>query len=167
MKKIGKIALIVLAIIGGLFVLIMLIPTNDDTEIKNSPVKEESVVETQPVETQTMSKEVFATVIELSLAKAYGENNYYTEWNNNTYIINVWAKGIAEATVYAKLGNEEVLNTWTKFVDAACSMSTNIKETALTNGLNIDVQVNVLNDTNRDKVLLTVLNGEVLYDVVN
>lgn len=162
MKKIGKIALIVLAIIGGLFILIMIIPTNDDTEIKNSTVKEESVVETQP-----MSKEVFATVIELSLAKAYGENNYYTEWNNNTYIINVWTKGIAEAAVYAKLGNEEVLNTWTKFVDAACSMSTNIKETALTNGLNIDVQVNVLNDTNRDKVLLTVLNGEVLYDVVN
>ena len=29
MKKIGKIALIVLAIIGGLFILIMLIPTND------------------------------------------------------------------------------------------------------------------------------------------
>ena len=166
MKKIGKIALIVLAIIGGLFVLIMLIPTNDDTEIKNSPVKEESVVETQPVETQTMSKEVFANITEQILAKAYGEN-YYTKWNNNTYIINVWAKGIAEATVYAKLGNEEVLNTWTKFVDAACSMSTNIKETALTNGLNIDVQVNVLNDTNRDKVLLTVLNGEVLYDVVN
>lgn len=46
MKKIGKIALIVLAIIGGLFILIMIIPTNDDTEIKNSTVKEESVVET-------------------------------------------------------------------------------------------------------------------------
>lgn len=46
MKKICKIALIVLAIIGGLFILIMVIPTNDDTEIKNSTVKEESVVET-------------------------------------------------------------------------------------------------------------------------
>ena len=161
MKKIGKIALIVLAIIGGLFILIMLIPTNDDTEIKNSPVKEESVVETQP-----MSKEEFATVIEPGLTKGWG-NNYYTEWNNNTYIINVWAEGTAEAAAYAKLGNEEVLNSWTKFVDATCSTSTTLKETALTNGLNIDVQVNVLNDRNLNKVLLTVLNGEVLYDVVN
>lgn len=161
MKKIGKIALIVLAIIGGLFILIMLIPTNDDTEIKNSPVKEESVVETQP-----MSKEEFATVIEPGLTKGWG-NNYYTEWNNNTYIINVWAEGTADAAVYAKLGNEEVLNSWTKFVDATCSTSTTLKETALTNGLNIDVQVNVLNDRNLNKVLLTVLNGEVLYDVVN
>ena len=161
MKKIGKIALIVLAIIGGLFILIMLIPTNDDTETKNSPVKEESVVETQP-----MSKEEFATVIKPALTKGWG-NNYYTEWNNNTYIVNVWVEGIAEAAVYAKLGNEEVLNSWTKIVDEICSMSTTLKETALTNGLNIDVQVNVLNDTNLDKVLLTVLNGEVLYDVVN
>ena len=161
MKKIGKIALIVLAIIGGLFILIMLIPTNDDTEIKNSPVKEESVVETQP-----MSKEEFATVIEPGLKKGWG-NNYYTEWNKNTYIINVWAEGTADAAVYAKLGNEEVLNSWTKFVDATCSTSTTLKETALTNGLNIDVQVNVLNDRNLNKVLLTVLNGEVLYDVVN
>ena len=161
MKKIGKIALIVLAIIGGLFILIMLIPTNDDTEIKNSPVKEESVVETQP-----MSKEEFATVIEPGLKKGWG-NNYYTEWNKNTYIVNVWAEGTAEAAVYAKLGNEEVLNSWTEVVDATCSMSTTLKETALTNGLNIDVQINVLNDTNLDKVLLTVLNGEVLYDVVN
>ena len=47
MKKIGKIALIVLAIIVGLFILIMLIPTNDDTEANISPAKEESVVETQ------------------------------------------------------------------------------------------------------------------------
>ena len=161
MKKIGKIALIVLAIIGGLFILIMLIPTNDDTEIKNSPVKEESVVETQP-----MSKEEFATVIEPGLKKGWG-NNYYTEWNKNTYIINVWAEGTAEAAVYAKLGNEEVLNSWTKLVDATCSTSTTLKETALTNGLNIDVQINILNDTNLDRVLLTVFNGEVSYDVLN
>ena len=162
MKKIGKIALIVLAIIGGLFILIMLIPTNDDTETKNSPVKEESVVETQP-----MSKEEYANIIEQVLAKTYGENNYYTKWDNNTYIINVWVKGTAAGAVYAKLGNEECLNSWTKIVDATCSTSTTLKETALTNGLNIDVQINVLNDTNLDKVLLTVLNGEVLYDVVN
>lgn len=162
MKKISKIALIVLAIIVGLFILIMLIPTNDDTEANIPPVTEESVVETQ-----TMSKEEFATVIEQILAKAYGKNNYYTKWNNNTYIINVWSKGITEEVVYAKLGDEELLNSWTKFVDEVCSLSTTIKETALTNGLNIDVQINVLNDTNLDKVLLTVLNGEVLYDVLN
>ena len=162
MKKISKIALIVLASIVGLFILIMLIPTNDDTEIKNSPVKEESVVETQP-----MSKEEFANMIEQLLAKTYGENNYYTKWNNNTYIINVWAEGLAKEAVYAKRGDEELLNSWTELVDATCYMSTTTKETALTNGLNIDVQINVLNDTNLDKVLLTVLNGEVLYDVVN
>ena len=163
MKKISKIALIVLAIIVGLFILIMLIPTNDNTEANIPPVTEESVVETQ-----TMSKEEFATVIEPALAKGWGENNYYTEWNNNTYIVNVWVKGVSEAVVYAKLGNEELLNIWnTKVVNGACSMSTTIKETALTNGLNIDVQINVLNDTNLDNVLLTVLNGEVLYDVLN
>ena len=167
MKKIGKIALIVLAIIGGLFILIMLIPTNDDTEIKNSPVKEESVVETQPVETQSMSKEEFANMIEQLLAKTYGENNYYTKWNNNTYIINVWAEGLAKEAVYAKRGDEELLNSWTELVDATCYMSTTTKETALTNGLNIDVKVNILNDTNLNKVLLTVLNDEVLYNVVN
>lgn len=166
MKKIGKIALIVLATIVGLFILIMLIPTNDDTEIKNSTVKEESVVETQPVETQSMSKEVFANTTEQILAKAYGEN-YYTEWNNDTYIVNVWTEGLADGIFYAKLGNEELLNTWNITVDAVCSLSTAIKEAALTNGLNIDVKVNVLNDTNHDKVLLTVLNGEVSYDVVN
>lgn len=162
MKKISKIALIVLAISVGLFILIMLIPTNDDTEIKNSPVKEESVVETQP-----MSKEEFTIMIEQLLAKTYGENNYYTEWNNNTYIINVWAEGVAKEAVYAKRGDEELLNSWTKFVDATCYMSTTTKETALTNGLNIDVKVNVLNDTNLNKALLIVLNDEVLYDVVN
>ena len=162
MKKIGKIALIVLAIIGGLFILIMLIPTNDDTETKNSPVKEESVVETQP-----MSKEEYANIIEQVLAKTYGENNYYTKWNNNTYIINIWTKGLAEEAVYAEHGDKELLNTWTKFVDEVCSLSTTIKEGALTNGLNIDVQINVLNDRNLDRVLPTVLNGEVSYDVVN
>ena len=163
MKKILKIALIVLASIIGLFTLIILISINDDTETDIPPVKEESVVETQ-----SMSKEAFTTASELALAKAYGENNYYTEWNNDTYIVNVWTEGLSEGIVYAKLGNEELLNTWNiTVVDAICSMSTTIKETASTNGLNIDVKVNVLNDTNLDKTLLTVLNGEVLYDVLN
>ena len=163
MKKISKIALIVLAISVGLFILIMLIPTNNDTEANISPTKEESVVETQ-----TMSKEEFTIISEQILAKAYGENNYYTEWNNDTYIVNVWTEGLSEGIFYAKLGNEELLNTWNiTVVDAICSLSTTIKEAASTNGLNIDVQINVLNDTNLDKVLLTVLNGEVLYDVLN
>lgn len=115
-----------------------------------------------------MSKEEFTIISEQILAKAYGENNYYTEWNNDTYIVNVWTEGLSEGIFYAKLGNEELLNTWNiTIVDAICSLSTTIKEAASTNGLNIDVQINVLNDTNLDKVLLTVLNGEVLYDVVN
>ena len=163
MKKISKIALIVLASIIGLFTLIILISINDDAETNISPVKEESVVETQPI-----SKEAFAAVNELALAETYGENNYYTEWNNDTYIINIWKEGLSEEVVYAKLGDEELLNIWnTVFVDAICSMSTTAKETASTNGLNIDVKVNVLNDANLDKTLLTVLNGKVLYDVLN
>ena len=163
MKKIFKIALIVLASIIGLFTLIILISINDDTETDIPPVKEESVVETQ-----SMSKEAFTTASELILAKAYGENNYYTEWNNDTYTVNVWTEGLSEGIVYAKLGNEELLNTWNiTLVDSICSLSTTIKEAALTNGLNIDVKINVLNDANLDNTLLTVLNGEVLYNVLN
>ena len=85
MKKIFKIALIILASIIGLFTLIILISINDDTEANIPPAKEESVVETQ-----AMSKEEFTIMSEQILAKAYGENNYYTEWNNDTYIVNVW-----------------------------------------------------------------------------
>ena len=163
MKKIFKIALIVLASIIGLFTLIILISINDDTETDIHPVKEESVVETQ-----SMSKEAFTTASELILAKAYGENNYYTEWNNDTYTVNVWTEGLSEGIVYAKLGNEELLNTWnTTLVDSICSLSTTIKETVSTNGLNIDVKINVLNDANLNNTLLTVLNGEVLYNVLN
>ena len=163
MKKIFKIALIILASIIGLFTLIILISINDDTEANIPPAKEESVVETQ-----AMSKEEFTIMSEQILAKAYGENNYYTEWNNDTYIVNVWTEGISEGIFYAKLGNEELLNTWNiTVVDAICSLSTTIKEAASTNGLNIDVKINVLNDANLDKTLLTVLNGKVLYDVLN
>lgn len=163
MKKISKIALIVLASIIGLFTLIILISINDDAETNISPVKEESVVETQP-----MSKEEFSNTIEPILAENYGENNYSTEWNNDTYIVNVWREGLSEGVVYAKLGNEELLNTWNiSVVDSICSLSTTIKEAASTNGLNIDVKINVLNDANLDKILLTVLNGEVLYNVLN
>lgn len=163
MKKIFKIALIVLASIIGLFTLIVLISINDDTETNIPPVKEESVVETQ-----SMSKEEFANKIEQILAESYGENNYSTEWNNDLYTVNVWHEGISEGVAYAKLGNEELLNTWNiTVVDATCSLSTTIKEAASTNGLNIDVNVNVLNDANLDNILLTVLNGEVLYDVLN
>ena len=162
MKKIFKIALIILASIIGLFTLIILISINDDTEANIPPAKEESVVETQ-----AMSKEEFTIMSEQILAKAYGENNYYTEWNNDTYIVNVWTEGISEGIFYAKLGNE-LLNTWNiTVVDAICSLSTTIKEAASTNGLNIDVKINVLNDANLDKTLLTVLNGKVLYDVLN
>ena len=163
MKKMSKIALIVWVSIIGLFTLIILISINDDTEANIPPVKEESVVETQP-----MSKEEFSNTIEPILAENYGENNYSTEWNNDTYIVNVWHEGLSEGVVYAKLGNEELLNTWNiSVVDSICSLSTTIKEAASTNGLNIDVKINVLNDANLDKTLLTVLNGEVLYNVLN
>lgn len=175
MKKVLKIALTVLASIVGLFILIMLIPTNDDTETNTPPVKEESPTkeespakEESVVETQTMSKEEFTSMNEQMLTEAYGDN-YYTEWNDNTYTVNIWTEGLSEATAFTKLsGDEELLNGWNiGVVDTTCSLSTALKESASANGLNIDVNVNVLNDTNLDNVLLTVLNGDVLYDVLN
>ena len=68
----------------------------------------------------------------------------------------------------AASGNEECLESWQELIDSQKSFCKSIYELVVAMNLpDVSVSVNILNDTNTENVLLTTLNGVVLYDSVN
>ncbi|MDD2955815.1 MAG: hypothetical protein PHD67_05805 [Oscillospiraceae bacterium] len=95
-------------------------------------------------------------------------DDYTLEYDETGVTINVASEGIA-AEIYALMenGSAEGLQGWETMKTNMADMSDSIVEYLETMGYSdMLVTVNVLNDQNRDNVLLCLTNGEVLYDVL-
>ena len=82
--------------------------------------------------------------------------------------ISVWGDGIAEGAAYAAAGDGKCIEAWGSLKDnteSSCEVIANMLEE---NGFsNASVMYNVLNEQNKENILLSLYNGEIVYDVVS
>ena len=82
--------------------------------------------------------------------------------------VNIWGDGVAAGSTYAKLGNSSALDSCNNLVDSTVTLNKSFMDLAQAGGRDdLIVIVNVLNDLDTSKTLLTVANGVVFYDAVN
>lgn len=134
------------------------------SEISSSP-DSSSISET--VDKSALLK-TFMVLLESNLKQNFGENNCTLEYDETAVTINVWADNIALGVVSAIAGNSESIQSWNLMVDSQKTLCDSIVNELKEIGIeNYPVMLNVLNELDKTKVLLTVLNGNVIYDAVN
>lgn len=113
-----------------------------------------------------ISEEEMDALLNKTLQAAFGEE-YSIELEGYLYTVNLWHEGIAATATLAKAGNAEAVDTWTSLKKSAMDMSVSLSELLSMNGHDDKmVSVNILNDANREKILLTATLGFATYDWV-
>lgn len=102
-----------------------------------------------------------------SLDESIGSDNYTINYDKDGITVNAWLDGITQGAVLLKsgLGSDELQQSWDNMKSStmnACSKWVDgLKESGVENPV---VVYNVVNDVNHDNILLSVLNGVVIYD---
>ena len=113
-----------------------------------------------------LSSDDIAALYKVALKDNY--DNYTIDTSDDMISISVWGDGVAVGSTYAKLGNETALSSWNSLVDSMVAMDKSFVELAEASGRDdLIVVVNVLNDQDTTKTLLTVANGVVFYNSVS
>ena len=82
--------------------------------------------------------------------------------------INLLFEGVAVETLYAINNSQQYQEDWNRMVEVSVSISKALIDTASLHNIEDPVVIiNVLNDLNRDKIVFSASNGEILYDALN
>lgn len=125
-------------------------------------------VETDPVAESATSANLDAAVVLIESVVKENFENYEIYHENGMIILNVWDDGVAIGATLAAGGNQEYIDTWNDLVENQKELCLSICEFVDTLGLDETmVMVSVLNDGNKENVLLSIAEGVVIYDCVN
>ena len=176
--KIFGVCILAIVILLGLFSCVGSDSTEQDAKQDNSISIPESTVApslapTEPATTSdnsTASSDVSVDTAIYLIESTLAENfeNVTVSYENEMIQINIWSDGVTTGAMLAKAGDKGCLESWTTLVGNQEKLCKQLYELVQTLGIeDVSVVMNVLNDTNLDNVLLTVLNGYTFYDVVN
>ena len=107
----------------------------------------------------------FVAGLKTTLASTYGEN-FSVEDDGKTLTISIWQDGVAKEAAYIVDGIETSGDAWDNMKAAVQNLASTCFLSANANGASRHVCVNILNDQNQSNVLLSYLDGECIYDVV-
>ena len=94
-------------------------------------------------------------------------DNYDVDYDDSGITINIWEDGIAAGATMAAYGDETMQESWNELSDNMEGLCSSVSDSIEAFGIEgIPVMINVVNDANHDNVLLSVLNGVVIYDAV-
>lgn len=111
------------------------------------------------------SYSVFLASLDSSLRQSYG-NNYILSDNGKVLSISIWKNGLAtEAEMAISNGGEE-LDSWSSMRSAIQTLADTIYQALGQTSDQRHVELNLLNDTNTDNVLLSFYDAECIYDAV-
>lgn len=126
----------------------------------------ETVAATEAVEVDSATLDAAVSLIKTAVGDNFKNFEIYHE--NNIITINIWEDGIAFGASLVASGNVENAKAWDDLVENQKEFCKSICDFVDTLGLDdVMVMVNVLNDGNRDNVLLSVAEGVVVYNCVN
>lgn len=100
--------------------------------------------------------------------KAIFDDNYSFELVGYTYNVNIWYDGVAMTATLANIGDVTAIATWEDLRNVTAEASASLYNLLASNG-HVDkmASVNILNDINKEYVLLTATLGFVTYDCVS
>lgn len=138
--------------------------TEATTAVTTSAV--ETTATTEAVEADTVSLDTAVGLLESVIKENFEHYEIYHE--NGIIIFNTWEQGIALGVTLAKEGNAENLAAWNDFIENQKEFSLTLCDFVDTLGLDETmVMVNILNDGNKENVLLSIAEGVVVYNCVN
>lgn len=127
-------------------------------------VKPESSAAEQSDESGVFSPELFQGILEDSFQDQDGLSDVSVQYDSdlNYYTVNLTADGISMDTIKLKLtGN---MQKWNDMRSGIEDTSRELHEKMMEYGLNASICINVVNDLNSDRVLLSVIDGKTIYD---
>lgn len=103
-----------------------------------------------------------------ALAQTFGEvGEYSISQQQNIIIINVWSEGITADALKAK-EDDRCKEAWDGMVEKFLNAQASLQRKLDDNGhSDIVAMLNIVNDTNHDRMILVVAKHQVLYDAVN
>lgn len=138
--------------------------TEEEIEEKMNSQDEEA----ENVDKEEMA-ELFISYAKGILGNAFGENNYSISREGTAVVVNVWYDNVAMGATLAAAGDKSSIEGWKAAKEGlqatAEAMYNSFVET--TGFEDANVMVNLINDQNKDNVLLTFLNGICIYDCVD
>ena len=99
-------------------------------------------------------------------SSGYSKSSVTYDEEYDMYIINVQMNGVAEAVMNIKYGISGSVSDWDGVRENLKSMCNSTRGFVREAGLESHVVINVLNDKNPDNVLLSVLDGKIVYDIM-
>ena len=146
-----------------------------ETPADTTPVTEAVATETTVPVTEAPSEAAGVDAVSLDTAVGLLESvikenfdNYEIYHEEGVIVFNTWEPGIAIGVTLAKEGNAENLAAWNDFIENQKEFSLTLSDFVDTLGLDETmVMVNVLNDGNKENVLLSIAEGVVVYNCVN
>ena len=147
---------------------------NSDKETKNpTPLQTEKATQVptntptnEPTQKPTFDPEVAKTILGAMLANSY---SYYNISGDETgFIINVSGEGLGQALRLTKQSqNTDLLKTWEETKQTFVYVYGNVKDFLKTSGMEKPVlMMNIVNDQNHDDIVLSVYEGQVIYDAI-
>lgn len=103
-----------------------------------------------------------------TLTESFGEGHCAIEYDETSAAINVRGSTAAQSAAAAAAGDESAVEAWNLMVTRQQALCNTIRDQVRAIGQeDYYVTLHVLNDQDTSKVLLSVLNGFVIYDAVN
>ena len=182
MKKFGK----VLAVVAGVVVVGGVIGGQDNSKKEvnvavetKAPQKEEKVnkatkspVTTQkptqePTQKQTMSIDTIIHIVQISAEDSFEYANTYYDETINSIVVQLTNKGTT-VSAYQAMKNKNLRKKWASSVtNSTNDFCLTVKGLLKKSGYkNTNVVVQILNDLNKDNVLVMSFNGKTTIDIV-
>lgn len=134
--------------------------SNDNTDIDNQNQNDSS-------NEITVEMEEFKKAVDDVMQANFDDYNSYYD-DAGTLNLDITVEGISSIVDEAKNGNQAYIDSWNEMVEALIASNTSLIESAkLHNIKNPSISFNILNDENKDQILLCINNGEAKYDALN
>lgn len=168
--------IVVILLFGGCSILFSGSDDKDKADTKQEQATTEATTKAkEKATTATTTEEVslddkydsFIELTKLSLDENF-KDQYTIKRDKETVTVSVWQEGLTAAAVAAKSEGGDTLDKWNEMKGNIQYMAKSNYELMETCGIEDGhLLLNVLNDQNKDNVLLSYMDGACLYDAVN
>ena len=138
----------------------------ETTTLSETTVQEETTAAESEEVTDIDTHESVRQLIETVSAMYFQDISVTYDEETDSYIVNVCQEGVASDLTAVRAGTLE-RSTWDQVVDTMVDDCNSMKGVVETAELDSNVMLNILNDQNRDNVLLSIINGTVIYNAAD
>lgn len=92
--------------------------------------------------------------------------NLSIDYDGSSVIVEYWYDGLSVAVSMAKNGDQSKINAWNNYIELEKKQCATLKAILEEEGFFVPVVWNVIDDQNRDELLLQIVDGEIVCNAV-